>query len=121
MAERAWVQQAHDYYNTRLQRCAGLLNGDVSADITLPRHRDVTIHITGTFGGATVTVKGSNDFGAPITYDTLDDAFGDLLSITLADIKLRQLLPAPYRIRVEVSGGDGSTSITAAVRMGTIT
>jgi hypothetical protein len=89
--------------------------------IALPLHRDISVHIFGTFGtGGTVLIQGSNEVAAsPTSAMTLNSADVDgtapyPLSVTAA--KLRQVLDAPVKIRPFVSAGDGTTSLTVILK-----
>lgn len=83
-----------------------------------PMFADKSVQVYGTFGGATITVQGSNDSSSP-TYATLADPQGNALTITLA--KLEQILENTYVVRPLLSGGDGTTSITVKLLVSTPT
>ena len=83
-----------------------------------PMFADKSIQVYGTFGGATVTVQGSNDSSSP-TYATLADPQGNALTITLA--KIEQVLENTYVVRPLVSGADGTTSLTVKMLVSTPT
>ena len=85
-----------------------LVNGDVGAPVSGPGWADRAFQIEGTFGaGGTVLVEGSND---GTNYRTLNDPFGNPLSITAVGIY--QLTQDALFMRPHVSAGDGTTSIT---------
>lgn len=65
---------------------------------------DRCIQVDGTFGGATITIQGSND-GA--TWYTLNNVQGTALTFTAAGMK--QVVEVPQWIRPSLSGGAGST------------
>jgi len=67
--------------------------------------QDRTIQVLGTFGGATVTIQGSNDDGT--TWATLTDPLGNNLAFTAAGIK--SITELPQYIRPLLSGGSGSS------------
>ena len=71
---------------------------------------DRSVQVAGTFGGATVTVQGSNDLTTPTNASTLTDPGGT--SIVKTSISLVHILEMPLWIRPSVTGGDGSTAIT---------
>ena len=83
-----------------------------------PMFSDKSVQVYGTFGGATVTVQGSNDSSSP-TYATLADPQGNALTVTLA--KIEQVLENTYSVRPLLSGGDGTTSITVKMMASTPT
>jgi hypothetical protein len=78
-----------------------MLTGDVGSAVPNATFTDRSVQVTGTFGGATVTMQGSNDGGA--TWSTLNDAAGTPLTFTAAGIK--QVLEVSQFIRPSVSGG----------------
>lgn len=70
---------------------------------------DREVQVAGTFGGATITLTGSND---GTNYVTLKDFQGSDLSFTSAGMAL--VADAPLYINVGISGGS-STSVTVTV------
>lgn len=78
-----------------------LATGDTGAPVALPNAADCSIQVTGTFGGATAVLEGSNDGGT--TWVTLRDPGGTALSFTTANLK--QVLEVVGLIRPSVSGG----------------
>lgn len=106
----AWTRTHLDPYWTE-HRVAGPIGADSESDsLEIPRSADKNIHIAGTFGGATVTVRGSNN---GISYVTLKDYGYTAMSLTTEDIL--QFVSSPRFIKVVVTGGDGSTAITASL------
>lgn len=88
-----------------------LLNGDtgapLDADQGCPNFADKTVHVKGNFTGpATIVIEGSND---GVTWVTLTDPAGALLSFTSEDLKV--VLENPQEIRPRVSAGGGSTDL----------
>ncbi len=90
-------------------------NADNAQAFLIPRYSDKTVQIFGTFGGATVTIQGSNDPLVPAddvngttnaTWATLTDPLGAALTATSA--KLATILQNPLYIRAISSGGTGS-------------
>lgn len=71
---------------------------------------DRSVEVTGVFGGATVTLEGSNGGSS---YFTLNDPFNVALSFTSAG--LRQALEITRYVRAKVTGGDGTTNIAVNV------
>lgn len=76
----------------------------VGAAAEFPDQTDAVITITGTFGGATVTVEGSND---GTTFVGLTDPQGNAISKTSAAIE--QITEVPRYIRPAKSGGSSTT------------
>ena len=68
-------------------------------------HGDVerSVQVMGTFGGATITIQGSNDGG--IIWATLHDAAGANLDFTVAGLEL--VLENARHMRPIVTGGAG--------------
>lgn len=75
---------------------------------------DRCIQVFGVFGaGGTVVFQGSNDFVNPSNWAILNSINGSPISLTAAGIL--QMNEAPLWIRPLLVGGDGTSSITAAV------
>lgn len=86
---------------------------NVGAAFGMSDFQDRSVQVFGTFGGATVTIEGSNDDGT--TWATLNDPFGNALSFTAAGLKA--ITELPQYIRPNVSGAGGTTSLTVFVHM----
>ena len=87
---------------------AALANGDSGSPISGPGWADRSFQVEGTFGaGGTCLIEGSND---GTNYRTLDDPFGNALSITAVGVK--QLTEVCLYIRPRISAGDGTTALT---------
>lgn len=87
---------------------AGLLMNDDGEPLptdTIVQYLDRTFQVTGTFGGATVLIEGTND---GTNWYTLTDPQGVALSISSAGIY--QVIQVTLKMRPRVSGGDGSTT-----------
>ena len=103
----------------------GLLNGDDGAPLGgatagANYHRDHAVYgdrsvqITGTLGaGGTIVIEGSNDGG--VTWATLNDAFGNALTLTALGIK--QITECVGQIRPRVTAGDGTTNLNVYLWM----
>jgi len=92
---------------------ANMKSGDVGRSLDISNQSDRTIQVTGTFSGASATLKGSNNPGPSPLYDTLRDPFNSLLVFTGEDLK--QILEVPHRVRPEISGGDLNTNLTVRI------
>lgn len=91
---------------------AGLLAGDDGQPLLMAHYGDKCLHIFGTFGGATVGIEGSNEDTLTAPNDVgLTDPTQTLIALTGKGIK--QILENPLWIRPKVTGGDGTTSLTA--------
>ncbi len=73
------------------------------------RYPDKTIQATGTFGGATVTLQGSND---GTNFTDMVDPQGNTIAFASAGIE--QVLENPEYVRIAVSGG-AATSINVSM------
>lgn len=81
----------------------------VATDIRLAPYTDRSVQIEGTFGSATVIIKGSND---GTNYQNLSDPQGNDISKTTAD--LEQIEEASIYIKPTFSGGTAQ-SVTITV------
>lgn len=80
-----------------------LATSDVGSNLSHAAYADKTVQISGTFGGATATLKGSNDSGT--MWFTLNDLDGSPISVTTAAmVGVRE---NPELVRPEVAGGSG--------------
>ena len=84
----------------------GLLLDDDGEPVRLAVYSDRSIQVTGTFGGASVTIGGSND---GITYHALTSTDGE--SLTLTSGALKQIVELPVFLKPRVFGGDGTTNL----------
>jgi hypothetical protein len=84
--------------------------GDDGAWFMLGHYNDKCLHVWGTFGGATMTIQGSNE-DAPTNPIALTDPTQTSIALIVAGIK--QILENPLFIRPKITGGDGTTSLTA--------
>ena len=87
-----------------------LAQGDTGGEITWLTYADRSVQVFGTFGGASVVIEGSND---GTNWAVLTDPQGNDLSISSA--KIEQILEVCLFLRPRISGGDGTTSLTAVV------
>lgn len=89
---------------------SALGENDDGEPIRLAVFSDRSVQIAGTFGGASVTIGGSND---GVTYHALTDTLGSTLTLTQAT--LRQIVELPVWLKPRVFGGDGTTNLTVIV------
>jgi len=78
-------------------------NDDQGTAQLLGRHADGSVQVIGTFGGATVTLQGSND---GTNWVTLTDDQGVAITFTTAGLKM--FLPRTWKIRAITAGGSGT-------------
>jgi hypothetical protein len=84
---------------------------DSGAPAEMVDYPDMTVAITGTFGVAgSITMQGSND---GTNYFALTDPQGNAITKTAAGMEI--IVEAPRYVRPLVTGGDGTTSLTATV------
>lgn len=84
---------------------------DVGEAIQMPGHSLKSIQFEGTFGvGGTIVWEGSND---GTNYRALTDPQGNAISKTAAGIE--QCEEVTRYVRPHVTGGDGTTSLTATM------
>jgi len=76
--------------------------------IMMPEWSDKTFSVTGTWGGATCVLEGSND---GVTYQTLRDPQGVVLSFTANGIK--QVLESPLYVKPTLSVVGSGATLTA--------
>ena len=91
-----------------------LTNADPTGDaVSYTDFADRSVQATGTFGGSTITIEGSND---GTTYATLTDNQNTAVTFTVPSIQSIEDLT--LLIRPVLSGGAGSTVVvTLLVRM----
>ncbi len=85
---------------------APLAASDDGEPVRLAVYSDRSVQVSGTFGGATVTIGGSNDGE---TYHALSDAQGSPLTFTSGGLKA--IVELPVFLKPRVFGGDGSTNL----------
>lgn len=91
----------------------GLLNSDTGSIVGTMEHVvGYSFQVAGTFGaGGSCALQGSND---GVNFATLDDAANVAVAAT-ASTKIWRVSNLPKFIRVNVTAGDGTTSLTATL------
>lgn len=89
---------------------AAMQADDDGEPVRLAVYSDRSVQLTGTLGGASVTIGGSND---GVNYHALNDPQGNALTLSAA--ALRQIVELPLFIKPKVFGGDGTTNITVTL------
>lgn len=90
-------------------------SADTGIEVALSDLADKSVQAAGDFGGATVTVEGSND---GTNYATLKDPAGNPATFTAAGIK--QIQEFTLYVRVTTAGGtDSALTVTLAGRKAT--
>lgn len=87
-----------------------MLADDDGAPVRLAVYSDRSIQVAGTFGGASVTIGGSND---GVTYHALTDTQGNALTLTTGALK--QIVELPIWLKPRVFGGNGTTNLTVVL------
>ncbi len=77
---------------------------DTFAAISLPQRADRTFQVWGTFGGATLSLNGSND---SVHYSILHDAFGNDVSLSASGIA--QVTESSLWVQPITQNGSGSS------------
>ncbi len=95
---------------------APLANADNGVAVTIPGAPDRTVQVFGTFGASgTIIFEGTLE-AVPVNWFPLVDPQGNAISFTSAGGEL--VLELVAHIRPRVTGGDGTTDITAIVFSG---
>lgn len=92
-------------------RWSALQQNDDGDAMPFAQYSDKSVQVTGTFGGATVRLEGSNDSGA--TWAVLTDPQGNDLLLTSA--KIEMVTEVTELVRPRVVGGDGTTNLTVSL------
>ncbi len=82
--------------------------GNVGTPFACPTYPIKSVQAVGTWGGATLTMQGSNMIETP-TYFTLVDIFEDNIAFTENDGA--QIVQNTYWVRPNLSGGNTTTDI----------
>jgi len=99
-------------WETLLQGDVGGVLDEKQGSVNFP---DKTVSITGTYGGATLVIEGSNDNVTFVTlHDTFDVAATSAISVTAGNHVLG-ILESPRYIRPNVTGGDGTTDFDVII------
>jgi len=89
--------------------------GDDGAPVSLAEFTDRSVQFTGTFGGASVALQGSNDLTSPTNWFPLTDYQGNDISKSAA--ALEGIAEPTVWVRPLVTGGSGTTIVaTLAAR-----
>jgi hypothetical protein len=92
-----------------LVKWEGITNSDASgAPFACPSYPIKSVQVTGTWGGAQLTIYGSNIPETP-TYYPLNNGSGNTL--TFVSNGLRDIRENTYWVRPYVSGGDATTDL----------
>ena len=112
MADIQPVKQNSNTTRTDRYLFEAMGDDDTGLPILVGERADGSIQVVGTFGGATVTLQGSND-GA--TWATLTDEASSGITFTATGLKM--FLPRVWKIRVITAGGS-ATDVDAHLLLG---
>lgn len=84
-----------------------MAQGDEGEPVRLAVFSDRSVQVTGEFGGASITIGGSND---GVNYHALTDTGGNPLTLTAPALK--QIVELPVWLKPRVFGGSGSTNLS---------
>lgn len=106
------VEKAGEIRNGDIFGYWQMATGDTAAPLICPRFSDKSIHMFGTWGGGSVTLKGTND---PLitSYDDIYDYAGNVITQTAAKSPWI-ILPNVYALKPVLTGGSG-VSLTIAL------
>lgn len=90
-----------------------LAQSDTANPLIVPRYSDKSVQISGTWGGATVTLQQAN-YADTLTYSTAYDPFNASITGT-ADTIVFTILANSYAIKPVITGGDGTTNLYVSV------
>lgn len=88
---------------------ASMAQNDVGMPMGNSQYTDRSFQVAGTFGGASVSIEGTNDGS---NWAVLTDPQGNPLTFTTA--KIEMVSEATLRVRPKVTGGDGTTNLTVS-------
>lgn len=94
-----------------------MVNNDTGQAFLLPRRSDRTVQVKGTFGGATMTMRGSLDDPTSPAWDTVSDAQGNDLDIVEADKHIEVIQENTYLVSPIVTGGGVTTDLDVTLML----
>ena len=103
MAEIASVKQNANSARSLLTLWEAMGDDDTGAPVLVGERPDGSVQVTGTFGGATFTLEGSND---GTNFVVLRDDSGTTISLTSAGLQM--FMQRTLWIRPQTSGGTGT-------------
>ncbi len=107
-----------EYQHQERIEWSGLLLADTGAWVQAAFMADKTIQISGTAGGGTITIEGTNE-QAPVAATTIVSVLDDIISNSplsaLAPLAMGLVGENPLFIRPIVVGGDGTTDFKVVI------
>lgn len=107
------TEQSHPHRGTVRIYEWNIEDGETGDPIVVPVHADVTVQMSGTFDGGTVTLQGALDSGSSPVWATLTDPAGNDVSLTAAGI--RTVMENTYKLRPTETGGGTSLAVKIVV------
>lgn len=86
-------------------------SADTCGPTSFPEYTDRSVHVSGTFGSASVAVHGSNNAG--VSFAALNDPTQTVIAITTEAIKA--ILENTDQIKPVITGGGGTQSLTVSI------
>lgn len=83
-------------------------NADTGLATRIARWPNQSVAVTGTFGGATVVIQGSND---NVNFVTLNDKTATPVALSFAAAGFKDIRELPTYIRASTSGGAGTAVV----------
>ena len=115
-APTRYVQKQHLRSSWELVRVtwAAIGDADTCTDEPIGHLVDKSVHVYGTFGGATVVIQGSDEV-TPSERVTLNDSRGEGNPLSFTALDLRQVLEITAFVRPSSTGGGGSSTTVSIV------
>lgn len=97
--------------STMIVTWSPVATGDTCHPVSYPEYADRSVHVSGTFDGATVQIMGSNNGG--VSYAALQDPTET--TITITSERIRAVLENTAYLMPSVTGGGAAQSLTISV------
>lgn len=85
----------------------GVTEADTCVAVSFPDLTDRSVHVSGTFGGASVAIQGSNNNGA--SFVAMNDPGGTVIAITSE--KIKAILENSEQIKPAITGGSSQALV----------
>lgn len=96
-----------------LSSYVAVAQGDTMAPVFIPGYIDRVVQVEGVAGGATVSIRGSND---GVNYEQMHDAFGNTLDLVAVGT-IVQLMESTAWLQVALTGApSGTTAISIILK-----
>ena len=110
MAARSFedLQNFATLNNGRVGQWSGVVSGDTCNPLAVPLYSDKSVSVEGTFGTATVYIRGSID---GVNYYTLNDPQGNALTFASGTKRIEAILENVAYIQPVIATPDGTTNL----------